>query len=393
MEDTILHKLSKWLLASSVSLLALPISLFVVIFSLYPDLLTGNNFRWNRLKSYYDICDSTREDYEVSRIQFDAIDKKYNHYLFIDATLSTKISDNDKSNFKKSLNDYLADKNPINGKPFSVNLSPTDSIKKYLYYTLLKNYVIRNNCDTLYMYFYKGETNFLASNLLMSPIDSLNLAPFKSKFNQLIQNSINQKTNFRNILDSIIPEFIEHDSDNILTVFSDFYHDDTGKTPKVLYRDFIYFQNSSKIEKYNFIALWSDDSSVKRKIAQNELMRDLQIHLNGVKNTDYVFVDDYNNDNYYFRDTTNKNLELLTLFDVNDVDFNSDTFIIPPITFSSIITNEFNYNEGEARIVLYEKQNKNPDFYWHIKGTFNSDNHFKKFKKIENAKEDTYFFK
>lgn len=124
MEDTILHKLSKWTLASSVSLLAIPVSLYIFIFSLYPD-LTKDNFEFYRLKSYYELG-----NFKVSKIQFDTPDTiKYNHYLFIDATLSTKISDKDKSNFKKSLNDYLADTDTLNGKWFNVNLSPTDSIK------------------------------------------------------------------------------------------------------------------------------------------------------------------------------------------------------------------------------------------------------------------------
>jgi hypothetical protein len=224
--------------------------------------------------------------------------------------------------------------------------------------------------------------------LLKLPLDSINDVKYKAKYSQITQSANNQKTNFKNILDSIIPVLIKTKTNNILTIFSDFYHDDTIITPKVFYQDFDYFKDRTKIEKYNLIALWSYEHSVKRKIAQNELIRDFQIHLDGVINTDYVFVDRYNDDNYYNRGTTTNNLELLALFKVNNTDIKK--IKEPGVTFSSSISNEFNYEEGNAKIVLHEKY-KNPHFYWRIKEIFNSENHFTKYRKFENDKEATYF--
>lgn len=218
------------------------------------------------------------------------------------------------------------------------------------------------------------------------PLNSINDVKIKTKYSQITQSANNQQTNFRNILDSIIPEFIKPDTTNILTIFSDFYHDDTTVTPKVLYNDFVYFQKNAKIKKYNFIALWSDDQSAKRKIAQNVLIRDFQIHLDGIINTDYVFVDRYNDDNYYNRDSTIRNLEFLTLFKVNNTKTGKNKYV----SFNSSISNEFNFEEGKAIIVLDEKY-KNSHFYWRIKEIFNSENHFKEYRKIENDKESTYF--
>ena len=390
MEDTLLHKLLKWIVASSVGLLALPISVFIIIFSLYPDLVTVDDFKLFKLKSYYNICDVARKDTIVSKIEFQnkyINRKKYNQYLFIDATLSTKISDEGKINFKNSLKKYLERKDTLNNKSFSVQLKETDSIKMYLFYTLIKNYVITNNFDTLFIYYYKGEHSYVNSNLIKLTNNDFSKNqygnfPYREKLKEnIIMHEINQQTNFRFIIDSIIPQFIKKDPHNILTIFSDFYHDDIKKTPKVLYRDYLFLQNHTKIYKYNFIALWSDDQSTKRKISQNELLRDFQLHLDGIKKTDYVFLDKYNEDYYNSNDD---NLELLTMFDVDIGDL-KDT-----VTFSATITNELGYNEGIAKVIL--KNTNKHSFHWRIKHTFSTDNNvFQGYKKFENNKDNSFY--
>ncbi|MDR2971943.1 MAG: hypothetical protein LBU83_08455 [Bacteroidales bacterium] len=53
-----MYKLLKWIVASSVSMPVLPISVFIIIFSLYPDLVMDKEPKeFLKLTTYYEICD------------------------------------------------------------------------------------------------------------------------------------------------------------------------------------------------------------------------------------------------------------------------------------------------------------------------------------------------
>ena len=364
MKGTTLYKLLRWIVASSVSLLAFPISVFIIIFSLYPDLATVNQF--NRLGNFYNLCDTTRKDRDFikrnpvrlhSNIPPKRINK--NHLLVIDQTLSTVFEDNQLDSLKKYLK--LSLRHEIN----------SNSIKSLIYTKIIETYELNYNCDTLLVYFYNG-----SKNNPHKVLNSINKDAFTPDILQCIEHSETikeQKTDFRVILDTVKNIIKSHKLDCI-TLLSDFYHE---AEPDLMNSDFCNLKKISGNIKFNLIALWmtsyTGKNSARRVQRQNNFVAKFDEYFLGVVATEKLFLDKYQNSLFTHNGDFYEFEEIITYTPQNNFgeknDSDSSIFLYSPIT------NNLKYNDTQVKIIMDTKTK----FHWKIKSIFGNSNAFVKF--------------
>ena len=380
MEDTLLHKLLKWIVASSVGLLALPISVFIIIFSLYPDLGTDKNFNLFKLKSYYDICYRVDSKYvkenaflinsniekEVfnfknslfpspclqceqnvfqSAIKKNAENKK-KHILLIDHTLSTYLDSSNFINVRKQLITNLS-----NQQQTKINIK---DVRKLFFLTLESSYNLSDN-DTLLVFSYRCQNFVDPPKIITKGTQSeiLSIGDIEK-----CETGI-QRTNFHTIFNVILNFIEKHPREyNSITFFSDFYHDDPIIEIDHLKKDIEKFQKITDGVKLNLIVLWQEDYKDKqRKDKQKKLLEYISLYYDGISKIDYIYTDDYNDDRYWIKE--HKFEEFEEILTPNE-SMNKDTTII---ALYAATTNSLKYNEAICKI----KMNNNNPFKWKIK--------------------------
>ena len=362
--DTILYKFLKWIVASSVSLLAIPITLFIVIISLYPDLTTVNNFKVYKLKSYYDICDTSIKSLDIvdgnSFLLKEQATKKnsIHHLLFIDRTWSTDLKTTEFSNLKKHL---------IKELNKTIQSIDTNDIKKMIYQVLINSCKI--HCDSLHIFFYSGR-HYKYKNSYKEYDDSIKYYPPSEAYcipaSRGPTSDINDpkvRTNFAYIFDTIA-KFLNHSRTieiDCITIFSDFFHCDTinrlGQKMEVYGGDIENFRHSTGNTKLHLIALWKKEHSVYRKNKQEQLVNLINGHFVGISKTNFIFTDKYDNSNYWVN--SNKFLEFEELF--ANVNFEQEE---TKIQLYAPISNNLKYNEATCKIM---KDSVIGKFQWKIK--------------------------
>lgn len=378
MKDTILHKLLKWVIASSVSLLALPISVFVIIFSLYPDLTTVNDFNIYKLKRYYEICDISIKDTSILNKNSDTlftnttpkiINKK--HLLVIDQTLSTVFEGIGLDILKKNLR--------LSIKGSTLNKIDKDSIKSLICAKLIESFDLDNNCDSLFVYFYNGNINPDTSWIEVSK------DAFTPKLLNYLDHSVKieaQKTDFREIFKTVQGKIIEvrNIKKNIeidcITFLSDFYHEPKND---LIDLDFINFKKVSKNIKINLIALWNTtyigkDSAIRVQ-RQNNFIAKFDEYFLGVVATEKLFIDKYKNSSYTNPGDFLEFEEIITYKPPKEIERNDNDSSI--VTFFSQLSNSLKYDEAQVKIMLNTKKS----FHWKIKSIFNNNNTFIRFNR------------
>jgi hypothetical protein len=396
MRNTLLHKLLKWIVTSSVSLLALPISVFIIIFSLYPDLVmdkTTTDFL--KLKTYYDICDITKQQKTVINdsihihklLSNPKTETNKKHLLIIDQTLSTvfnTINENEYTEVKKHLRNNLQDT--------IFKKDTTLSLKLLLFYHLLEKFDYSYNCDTLFVFFYYGnETNKNNRSVFFNEWVSLPLNKVDS-IKRKIKNyeeyrrgkKLSQWTNFKTILDSvktkISQEKIEFDC---ITFLSDFDHDICRDTVNEQHRkirlanqDFKQLRDSTKHTKINLIALWKAEEIDKDKQeSQKKFITNFDKYFAGVVHTEKIYIDDYKYEKYIGNGELLEFEEIITykIPDKEKDNKGKDTII----NLWATISNPLNYDEAKVKLKL-DIAGK---FYWKIKSISDSINTIVSFQK------------
>ena len=377
MNDTILHKLLKWIVASSVSLLAIPISVFVIIFSLYPDLVTINEFSLFKLSSYYAICDvdnngnhfiSENPDTLFTKIISEKHNSKF-HLLVIDQTLSTLFkNENNFSKFRSDLQDYFRERNI---------LVIDSSLKSLIYAKLIESLKIGFNCDSLYVFYYDGTIGCLSEKSEFHQFKDIIITDFINNKNHTSGEKANeQKTNFKDIFDKIAKVLEQHPAIDCITFLSDFYHDGTYDLTK---NDFEQLKAKTQQRKINLIALWQNkyvgNDADKREICQKKFIDRFNKYFQRVISTDKIFIDSYHDGSY------NNNSGGFLEFDEaisfnslkNDNNIENDSL---KIYFFLPISNSLKYNEAQVKIVL----NTLGKFRWKIKSISDNNKTFIKFR-------------
>ncbi len=368
MKDTIFHKLLKWVIASSVSLLALPISVFVIIFSLYPDLLSVNDFHFDQLKSYYELCDIAKDKDFItkntatlySNIAPAKINK--NHLLVIDQTLSTVFEGIGLDNLKKDL--ILALKKSTKGE------LDTTSIKSLIYEKLIQTFDLGYNLDTLFVYFYNGNKDPGNTWIKVSnDTFTRNILEYL-KHSEKIEG---QETDFREIFKTVqekITKVQEFKNLDCITFLSDFYHE-----PKkdLIDPDFINFKKVSKNIKINLIALWNTEYSGKDKEKrirrQNSFIANFDKYFKGVGGaTEKLFINDYDDSLYLNHSNFLEFEEIITYKTPKNYKRNDS----PNITFFSQLSNSLKYDEAIVKIIMDTRKS----FQWKIKSIFGNNKTF-----------------
>jgi len=480
LQNTILHKLLKWIVASSISLLAVPITLFIVIISLYPDLTTIDDFKVYKLKSYHNICDMTRRNFIIiednpdtltvvnlyetlvvnsiptyfNSIKLDStektkwassdktiatvdknsgmvtatkkgtvnittknetaickvtvvdtIPKNIEHILLIDRTFSTSLDTVNFTKLTKALrNSFLKDSSITK----TINtLSEKARLRGLLYAILIKSYhKSLSSDDSLHVIFYNGHryedatcTRFVnipfvhrkfGRDSILEKVITVEDIYDRKKIRHIdLENHELLRTNFDSVF-SEISNYVLKDKDNNkkyhITFFSDFYHDDTitiKKTQQKIQRKITpdcvrKFQERTKPEKLNLIALWKEEYPFdkRRKKEQTEVMGLIKERFVGVSRIDFIFTNDYNDNGYWREDST-----FLEFEEMLDPYFNSDSYAeLKKISLYAPISNYLKYNEATCKIIM---KNPNKKFRWKIKQleSDRNNNSFWKFKK------------
>ena len=462
-------------MASSVGLLAIPITLFIVIISLYPDLTTIDDFKVYKLKSYHSICDTMRKDSTIIKnnpntlesislnkttlalvfggsdtlvasinrnnatnktvwtsnnntvaivkngivtannkkkkgiaiitakvdgetasceVTVDIIKHKKNieHILLIDRTASTSLKS---ENFKQLKDNLIHNLNSVDKKIIdSLKHTQKDTTKTLLrgllYVTLINSYKKSYEYDTLHVFFYNGH---LYKNETCEELNTLELNPFfcenfgkkdtiskKINFEKgiLLKDSAFLRTNFKAVFDTI-SNFVKKDKNKeyCITIFSDFYHDDTVKLGKISPKDVAFFRNSVGNPKLNLIVLWKEDYPDKqRKREQIDLINLIKENFVGICKTDFIFTNNYNDNRYWKVDTV-----FLEFKEMLDFDYNSDYYKEEKkISLYAPISDYLKYSEATCKIIM---KNPSKQFRWRIKQLEPDRNniYFWKFKK------------
>ncbi len=371
MKDTILYKLLKWIVASSVSLFALPISVFAIIFSLYPDLATENNFHYCKLKSYYELCDSSRKDSAfINENSVSLISKRNNkninksHLLIIDQTQSTVFKDIELDSLKKYLMRSIDTvKNKID----------TTSIKSLIYTKLIESFNLDYNCNSLFVYFYNGSKSHPNTEWIEVNRDAF--SPKLLNFLNCSNTIKNQETDFREIFRIVEKKNFQVPNLDCITFLSDFYHEPKKDLSNT---DFDNFKKISKNIKINLIALWktayTGKDSARRVQRQNNFIARFDENFLGVVSTEKLSLEKYQNSSFTNRSDFYEFEEIITYKPSNFEGRNdNDRFIL----LYSPITNNLKYNDAQVKIKM-DKKNK---FHWKIKSTFDSNKAFIKFNR------------
>ncbi len=368
-------------MASSVSMLALPISVFVIIFSLYPDLTTINDFKsnWYKFKSYYTICNTNKTkatfinenpDTLYSNIHSENHSNK-SHLLVIDQTLSTLFkNENNFVDFKSDLQEYFMKK-----KIFVVD---TFSLKSLLYAKLIESFINDSNCDSLYVFYYDGSKACLNNAWEFYKKKDFSISELiNNRISTSLQNANTQVTNFKDIFDNIKKNLEHYPRIDCITFLSDFYHDDTCAV--LTENDFIHLKEKTRKAKVNLIVLWQDKYSgrdaEKRSKCQNDFMDRFNNNFQDVVSTDKIFIDKYedglynNNSNDFLE--FNEAIAFNSLKNENDCENDSIT-----VFFFSPISNSLKYNDAEVRLVVDTLRK----FRWKIKCLSDNNKTFIKFR-------------
>jgi hypothetical protein len=372
MKDTILHKLLKWIVASSVSLLALPISVFIIIFSLYPDLIDVGDFDISKLRSYYNLCDAAIQDSTFIRDHPDTLyrngisknHKNKHHLLVIDQTLSTIFKDIELGSLGKDLIKSIRE----SGK----SQIDTTSIKELIYIKLIDAFKFDNNCDSLSVFFYNGDKNQSEASWVECNKEAYSTELLKHLHATDIKPD--QETDLKKLL-SIVQEKIEQTKSlECITFFSDFYHE---PEKDLVDADFTKFKSISKERKINLIALWKTkygENERKREARQNNFIDRFKKYFEGVVATEIIRIDKYSNNSYTGYGDFLEFEEIITFKslpgEMNDNDSMSISLFAPA-------SDPLKYNEAVVKLKL-DSLGK---FRWKIKSIFDNNKTFVKFEK------------
>jgi len=376
-ENTILHKLLKWIVASSVSLLVLPISVFIIIFSLYPDLVTVDGFRLFKLKSYYDICDQSKtnnckiEDYYISDDITQKEDTAITQIVLLDRTASTKIDSVYYNNFKKSLKSFLLEPSV----PFisDNNVNKFDSLKyinDLLYLSCIKSLYKFNYLDLIHgksiFYMYdgtKGKHIFIEGT-----IDALIDTIYNIK--AIYDSKINYYTNLKTIINTI-PEIIKEKHKFNLTFISDFYHDDSLNTASIGDCDLSKLRDIIGDNSINLIIIDHNKSKEDKYKKQNEFLNKYRNYFEGTSNDTvnhffYIDLENYSDENYCDCDS-----ELLEFEDL----FKTNLHKLDKIKFEAPIKSPNGFEIAEAKLRFIDRKDNTPIKYkWKFESSFIDNN-------------------
>lgn len=377
-------------MASSVSLLALPISVFLIIFSLYPDLVTVKNFNVYELKSYYEICDKSITnftDVENYAIQ-DTILKEDStvQIVIIDRTASVKTKTENIKNFGSSLKSFLA-------KPTTIYFDTTkikslNYLNDLIYLSCVKslyNSKVLSKGGECSFYLYNGSND--NGEAIKGEIDDL--LDTICNINTYINSKKLYYTNIKTIIDTVIPPLINNKSKFNLTFISDFYHDDSLNYNSIVNCDLKKLRDAIGNNSMNLIII--DHNKVKKDkyIIQNEFLQKYRNHFEGTSNDRlnhflYIDLEHYTDEDYCDCDADLLEFEELFKINKNKLD---------KIIFETPITNQNNYEVATAK-VRFSKNKKDTTFIgYRWKFISNFDDNYTKIKYSTNKSHGRYFYR
>ena len=379
MRGSILHSLLKWVLASSVSLLAIPVTLFIIIFSLYPDLTTVAGFKLWKLESYYDICDRKEDmfiDKNINILRGYGINNtNYNkhHLVIIDQTLSIILNNTSLEYLKKDLIKSVDTKN------YKVD---TTSINALMYFKLIEAFRYGHNCDTLHAYFYKGFDNHpdIWQDIYLGHFTPEILKSINYKY--IPERNEKQITEFKKIFSIVQDKIKSIGTIDCITFLSDFYNE---TTPDLSDRDFLKLRKATGESKIILIALWNTEYSKKDSIRmkrQKIFIEKFEKYFQGVVDTKILYIDKYNDDLYTAEEHYNF-LEFEENISLNTLKTKEDT---STIVFYSPISGSLRYEDAKIKLKSDRK------FKWKIKKEFEKNVFIKFQKNCDTTNESRYIF-
>lgn len=266
---------------------------------------------------------------------------KHRHLLILDRTLST-INDKEpenqelKNSLVKSLNSFFGD--TIRGDTIRTELRTKNLLVLKIYEKLLK---MGSNIDSLIYITYDGAFNNsgkFTEKRVQWQNDSIKFF-FRNQQDSLFFSKKGQETNLIDVFEKI--ESLQ-DTNTIVTVISDFYHEKEKISPLHIEK---YLQTgSNKAKQYNFIYIVPKGDSIKLK--SDELIDLLTEKIHG---TNQFFVNVNSNDVFSALDALKLNLDLTQCFS--------------PVKFSESIRSikfyyprdKKKYKEAECKIVFKDK--------------------------------------
>lgn len=328
-----------------------------------------------KLKTYYDICDTTKKDNAFINNHPDTLSSyekitsaiNKNHLLVIDQTLSTvfdSINEEDFLMFKTKL------KNSIHS---TYKDSIPNKVKSLLYLKLIETFDAARDtaCNNLFVYFYYGNvTNaqdfnfhnewiqFNMDSVMKRIIDYENYTTKMSKKGK----KLNQSTDFKTIFSDVEKKIADEKNKNkitfdCITFLSDFDHDYRVST--LLNEDFVQLKNTTKDTKINLIALWRAKENEEKEKSEKEFISKFKTYFVKVIHTEILHIDEYKNESF----TGNSDfLEFREIITYKLPEY--ENYVArEPIDFWAEISNSLRYNDAEVKIVLDTKGK----FRWKIK--------------------------
>jgi hypothetical protein len=342
MKNILLHKLCKWIIASSTGLIAVPVALLAIIVSLNTNIFKDSNksvVELSRLETHYNLLEEQKQIQKDSlailhpiKIQKD--ENKYCHILVIDRTYSTSstTTENNLSGFKQYVKDAI-NKDNQNQRKIEIDdieklfkkngweFSTKNTLTLNFYQSLLDE--VRNqennNTNNFLVCFFDGDKctypldvqnkkEYLSMGghtwikTQSNRIDSVENDIIKLAQENLLyptQKSTEQKSNFEIMFSEInaLCNELFHGNHIIVTVISDFDHDFDKKSAdeweRIVGTALRREENISR--QYNLICY---PASATRKNSADILLSIIQKHINGFDNLITIDLNNYGNSKF-----------------------------------------------------------------------------------------------
>ena len=385
LDSTLCYRLCKWVVSSSMSLIAVPVALLAILVSIFTNLFkedisdSGNNESLFRLETYYKLFEKQNQisddTLNVSTIYVKENKTQYTHILVIDRTGSTNNqvldskSDLLYNHIKETFlpNIFIDEIEKQNG-------NKKLSIKHLLtlrFYQELRNEVSDNNnfnnVNKIAVVYFDGEQfTYPPLNKSYQYTKEYNFHPTEDKevVRELIESRIKDKLLLDGTHSSDFPALFKEiqklcsDNSNekiILTIISDFHHDkqdiNIGESTIENFKE-----NTSNISQYNFI--YCPPSNLQYRVKSDNLISLLEKHTRGFDNIITIDLGDYDN--------SNLENDLIDIFDkkilgcFSPINFDGDRetikFYYPKYNAQGLIT-----AKSEIKI-----KNQGKDFSWRI---------------------------